>query len=183
MGRKGKGKEPPICERDVRVAAALDAAGLPPELFSAVTEADELFSAAAEAAKEAEEHGGIAMVLTADDLAAALRDKTDEFDERVQEARESERRFETPVENVATAPTVQCSEHEWRCNRCGKPQAMLDSILREAVTITGPCSIVQISQQWGERLEKLAEAQRMTVPAFVELLIKRHWVASGGGRG
>lgn len=84
-----------------------------------------------------------------------LRDRPDEWEERIDAARQSEARDdETPVDALGTP---------------GPYKDGLGHIL------------VAITPLWHERAVKLAEGVPMT--DYVEGLIKRQWIASGAGKG
>ena len=60
----------------------------------------------------------------------------------------------------------------------------VDKASSDAVPATPPESeMVRISRLWADRALTMAGKDGMTLPSFIELLIKRQWVASGGGRG
>lgn len=110
-----------------------------------------------------------------------LRDKVDEWDER------------TPLE---TAPTEECTAHvadvgAEKCTLCGKPLQLMSTgeqklaVMRRDVRFTEieQSRGVQLSELWHDRLVQLAKRNNMTPEQYAEHLIKRQWIASGGGRG
>lgn len=143
-------------------AGVLHDAEVPPEVLAEARKAD------------AESPGGVTMVLTAEQLAAALDEP----------------------EPLATARTVECTGHVAdeqgkQCRLCGKPLSLLSPgqrtvamVRREAVP--GPALdmtwSVQLSELWHSRLVMLAERDQMSPSEYAECLIRRQWVASGGAK-
>jgi hypothetical protein len=153
MTRKGKDKVPRIAPE---FQAAFDAeAGLVQQQLT--------------------EHERKNLAKLAPDTAALFRDRTDEYDARVDEARQSENRLpddewkdldpEPALVKVLTAEQLD---------------AVLDAP-EPAKVLCAWCGL-EVAPMWMQRASQMAKAKGVGVTEFMTELIKRQWVASGAGK-
>lgn len=102
-------------------------------------------------------------------------DRTDAWEERADEARQSEQRLGSRLDSSLEAEGIK-EEVDATVQR---RLAADDGPSHEPAAVGG---MVELQTMWLDRAVTMAKADGFTVTEFIERLIKRQWIASGGGK-